>query len=109
MQSVGTLAELLDHLSQETAEIELAEGLYGLDGTELAISHDVIIRAAHGATVVLDGEDKSSVLSIAGGVVTLSGLSITGGRHVSACFWNSLEPSPYMYDPPGQSFQRVTM
>ena len=87
MQSVDTLAKLRDHLSQQTAEIELAEGTYGLGGTELAISHDVIIRAAPGATVILDGQDFSRVLSITGGVVTLSGLSITGG-HVSACFWN---------------------
>ena len=85
MQSVDTLAELTHHLSQQTAEIELAEGTYGLGGTELAISHDVIIRAAPGATVILDGQRLSGVLSITGGVVTLSGLSITGGDTGSVC------------------------
>ena len=76
---VGTVADLLSHLSVQTAEIVLMGGTYGLAGTQLEISHDVIIRAAPGATVVLDGEGLSRVLYITGGVVTLSGLSITGG------------------------------
>ena len=90
VQSVDTLAELRDHLhvQRTAAEIELAEGTYELaanDGFGLYISHDVIIRAAPGATVILDGQGSTSVVTIESGVVTLSGLSITGGDTGSVC------------------------
>ena len=79
VQSVGTVANLRSHLSAQTAEIELEDGTYELGGTQLEISHDVIIRAAPGATVILDGGGFSRVFKISGGHVALSGLSITGG------------------------------
>ena len=72
-------------MSEQTAEIELDAGTYPLDGKQLIISHNVIIRAAPGAIVILDGEVSSRVLYISGGEVTLSRLSITG---VSACILN---------------------
>ena len=59
--------------------IELAAGTYLLDGTQLSINHNVEIRAATGATVVLDAGGSSRVLSIAGGTVDIVGLDITGG------------------------------
>ena len=86
---VGTVAGLRSHLSEQTAEIELDAGTYPLDGKQLIISHNVIIRAAPGAIVILDGEVSSRVLYISGGEVTLSRLSITGGYiAVSACILN---------------------
>ena len=101
VQSVSTVADLRFHLEGAAPEIELAEGTYSLGGTQLAISHNVSIRAAPDAIVILDGQDRSRVLSISGGDVTLSGLSITGGiakgLMVRACLWNL----------PGTFFQRI--
>ena len=87
-----TVGDLRSHLSLGTAQIELAEGTYELGGNQLEISHNVTIRAAPGATVILDGQGSSTqqclVFSIYGGKVTLRGLSITGAYYydkVSAC------------------------
>ena len=76
---LSTIADLRNHLTAQTAMIELAAGTYALGGTELSISHDVTIQAAPGATVVLDAGGSSRVLYITGGAVTLMGLEITGG------------------------------
>ena len=76
---LSTIADLRNHLTAQTAMIELAAGTYPLGGTELSISHDVTIQAAPGATVVLDAGGSSRVLYITGGAVTLMGLEITGG------------------------------
>lgn len=76
---LSTIADLRNHLTAQTAMIELAAGTYALGGTELSISHDVTIQAAPGATVVLDAGGSSRVLDITGGAVTLMGLEITGG------------------------------
>jgi len=86
---VSTIGDLRTHLTAQTAVIELAAGTYLLGGTELSINHDVEIRAAAGATVVLDARHVSRVLNIQGGTVNIVGLSITGGSDaVSACLLN---------------------
>jgi hypothetical protein len=76
---VSTIGDLRTELTAQTAVIELTAGTYALGGTELSINHDVEIRAATGATVVLDAGGSSRVLNIAGGTVDIVGLDITGG------------------------------
>jgi hypothetical protein len=76
---VSTIGDLRTQLTAETAVIELAAGTYLLGGTVLSINHDVQIKAATGATVVLDAGGSSRVLNIAGGTVDIVGLDIFGG------------------------------
>jgi hypothetical protein len=76
---VSTIGGLRTELTAQTAVIELTAGTYLLGGNELSINHDVEIRAATGATIVLDAGGSSRVLNIQGGTVNLVGLDITGG------------------------------
>jgi hypothetical protein len=80
LAQVSTIGDLRNELDAQTAVIELADGTYALGGTELLINHDVEIRAATGATVVLDAGGSSRVLNIEGGTVNIVGLGITGGN-----------------------------
>ena len=79
---MSSIAHLRDELAAQTAVIELGQGTYLLGGSELSISHDVTIRAAPGATVLLDAGGSSHVMSISSDTVNLIGLEITGGYTV---------------------------
>ena len=86
LAQVSTVENLRSHLTAQTAVIELAAGTYLLGGTQLSIAHNVEIRAAVPGTVSLDAGGASRVIVISSGIVTLSGLNITGGRTVCCCF-----------------------
>jgi hypothetical protein len=95
---VSTIGDLRNKLTEQTPVIELAAGTYLLGGTSLSINYDVEIRAATGATVVLDAGGSSSVLNIAESTVDIVGLDITGGsvsqRTRSELSLNFLTPTP---------------
>ena len=77
---VRTTDDLRNQIAAQLPVIEVSAGHYPLGGAQLTISHDVVIRPLPGAAVILDAESSSRLFLITAGIVTLTGLSITGGQ-----------------------------